>query len=195
MFQGFSASREWRDAATSLLPPSSCPHIGPGLSLALPHGRTLLHLAWAASLWAGAVPLHSAWSGGGCLHAALHDSGPCTCPWVLGGFKGRVLLPLSHTLPSYLQHTAACPVCRGCPMPGAGGGSCSLLGPAVVLLLSKVTSSRAWTELGGEGGVQLFHFHALGKYGSPLYLPYEGPESTSPLAQCLKCCCPGCREG
>lgn len=80
-------------------------------------------------------------------------------------------------------------------MPGAGGGSCSLLAPAVVLLLSKVTSSRAWTELEGEGGAQLVHFHALGKYGGPLYLPYEGPESTSPLARCLKCCWPGCREG
>lgn len=41
MFQGFSASREWRNAATSLLPPFFCPYIGPGLSLTLPHGRTL----------------------------------------------------------------------------------------------------------------------------------------------------------
>lgn len=112
-----------------------------------------------------------------------------------GRFKGRVLLLLSHALPSYLQHTAACPVCRGCPMPGAGSGSCSLLVPAVVLLLSKVTSSRASTELEGEGGAQLVRFHALGKYGGPLYLPYVGLESTSRLAQCLKCCWPGCQEG
>lgn len=67
-----------------------------------------------------------------------------------GGFKGRVLLPLSCPLPSCLQHAAACPDCRGCPMPGAG--SCGLLPPAVTLLLSNVTSSRAWTELEGEGG-------------------------------------------
>lgn len=50
MFQGFSASREWRDAATSLLPPFSCPYIGPGLSLTLPHGRTLLYLGQTLGL-------------------------------------------------------------------------------------------------------------------------------------------------
>lgn len=58
-------------------------------------------------------------------------------------------------------------------MPGAGSGSCGLLPPAVTLLLSNVTSSRAWTELEGEGGAQLVRFHALGKHGGPLYLPFH----------------------
>ena len=68
-----------------MLPLPSCPRIGPGLSLALPRGRTLLHLARAVSLGAGAVPLPSARSGGGCLRAVLRDSGLRTCAWVLGG--------------------------------------------------------------------------------------------------------------
>lgn len=149
MFQGFSASGEWRDAATSLLPPSSCPCIGPGLSLALPCGRTLLHLAQISGLGLY-LCIQPGAAVGAC--AVLCDSGPCICPGVLvgGGFKGRVLLPLFCPLPSCLQHAAACPDCRGCPMPGAG--SCGLLPPAVTLLLSNVTSSRAWTELEGEGG-------------------------------------------
>lgn len=177
------------------MPPSSCPCIGPGLSLALPQGGTLLHLAQAVSLGAGAVPLHSARSGGGCLRTVLCDSALHVPSGTWGGFKGRVLLPPSCSLPSCLRHAAACPVCRDCPVPGAGGDSYGLLPPAVVLLLSNVTSSRAWTELEGEGGAQLVCFHASGKCGDPLYLPYEGPESASPSARRHECCWPGCREG
>lgn len=184
MFQGFSASGEWRDAATSFLPPSSCPHIGPGPSLALPRGRTLLHLARVSGLGLYLCVQPGA-AVGAC--AVLHDSGPCICPGVLGEvFRGRALLPLFCSLPSCLRHTAACRDCRGCPMPGAG--SCGLLPPAVPLLLSNVTSSRVWMELEGEGGLQMVHFHTLGKGGDPLYLPYEGSESASPSAQCHQCC-------
>lgn len=52
--------------------------------------------------------------------------------------------------------------------------------PAVALLLSGVTSSRAWVELEGEGRAQLVRFHALGRDGGPLYLPDEGSQSASP---------------
>lgn len=75
-------------------------------------------------------------------------------------------------------------------MLGAGSGSCGLLPPAVALLLSCVIPSRAWTELEGEGGAQLVHFHALEKRGGTL--PSEGPQSVSSSAQC---CWPGCWEG
>lgn len=64
-------------------------------------------------------------------------------------------------------------------MPGAGGGSCGLLPPAVALLLSFVMPSGTWTELQGEGRAQLVHFHALEKRGGPLFSPSEGPESVS----------------
>lgn len=80
-------------------------------------------------------------------------------------------------------------------MPGAGSGSCGLLPPAVTLLLSNVTSSRAWTELEGKGGAQLVHFHALGKHGGPLYLPFHRPGCASLSVQHQECCWPGCGEG
>lgn len=77
-------------------------------------------------------------------------------------------------------------------MPGAGGGSCGLLTPAVALLLGYVVPSGAWTKIEGKGGAQLVQFLALEKCGGPLYLPSEGPESVFSSAQC---CWPGCWEG
>lgn len=149
------------------------------------------------SLWPGlgarAVPLHPAQSGGECL-CAVSCVTQCPTP-ALGYFGGDLRAELCSF------HPALCPpACNvllpvlfvGSPMPGAGGGSCGLLPPAVALLLSYVIPSRAWTELEGEGGTQLVHFHALEKRGGPLYLSSEGPESVSSSA----CCCwPGCWEG
>lgn len=65
-------------------------------------------------------------------------------------------------------------------MRGFGGGSCGLLLPAVALLLSNVTASRAWMELDSEARAQLARLQALRKHRGLLYLLYGGPESAFP---------------
>lgn len=66
--------------------------------------------------------------------------------------------------------------------------------PAVALLLSGVTSSRAWVELEGEGRAQLVRFHALGEMEVPCICLMKGP-SLPPPARHQVCCWPSCQEG
>lgn len=48
------------------------------------------------------VALHSSWSCGWCLCTVLYNSGPYTCPWLLGVVQGQSSAPSGRSLPCWL---------------------------------------------------------------------------------------------
>lgn len=129
MFQGFSASREWRDAATFLLPPFSCPHIGPGPSLTLTHGRTLLHLGQVSGLGLYLSPERQRLP----VHSLLRDSVPYTCPGVLWEDLRAELCSI---------HPALCPPACNVLLPVLFVGAVPCLGLAVAAVAFSLLLSR-----------------------------------------------------